>query len=179
MRARGKESVKVASFARSSMTVSAVSASESVCIGSPRARRPLVVWLRFAASRLGRRRGTVGLLIMFAPPSATTERQRASRARFARFGISNYPVHQLAATTLPHSITDAPNIVSKTSIRYRAQQTVVRSHLCLNSAPLGYTDGDATSKFSQLTFSRAESSLGRGDAPAKGADHQMARPSPE
>ena len=64
MRARGKESVKVASFARSSMTVSAVSASESVCIGSPRARRPLVVWLRFAASRLGRSRGAVYLLSM-------------------------------------------------------------------------------------------------------------------
>ena len=60
MRARGKESVKVASFARSSMTVSAVSASESVCIGSPRARRPLVVWLRFAASRLHCRTETGG-----------------------------------------------------------------------------------------------------------------------
>ena len=46
---------------RSSMTESV---SESVCIGSPRARRPLVVWLRFAASRLGRSRsrGAVYLL---------------------------------------------------------------------------------------------------------------------
>ena len=52
--------------------------------------------------------GSVGLLIMFAPPSATTERQRASRARFARFGISNYPVHQLAQLPpwLPHSTFD-------------------------------------------------------------------------
>ena len=31
------------------------------CIGSPRARRPLVVWFRFAASRLGRSRGAVYL----------------------------------------------------------------------------------------------------------------------
>ena len=79
--------------------------------------------------------GSVGLLIMFAPPSATTERQRASRARFARLGISNYPVHQLAATTfhirLPtlHATLLHALLISKTSIRYRAQQTVVRSHL--------------------------------------------------
>ena len=62
MRARGKESVNVASFAlvRDGIFV-------RVCVhGSPRARRPLVVWLRFAASRLGRGGGG-GLLTLICP----------------------------------------------------------------------------------------------------------------
>lgn len=99
-------------------------------------------------------------------PSAARD---TSGPRQARFWISHFRVSR---TTYP----DAPNLEN---LGYRAPQAVVRSPFMIElGAPRLYC-GRYPLKFSLLTFSRAESSLGRGDAPAKGADHQMAHPAPE
>lgn len=169
MRARGKERGNVASFAlvRDGICV-------RVCVHRIASRA--APSCRVASLRRVQARAETGdcTLICPARPPATSGRKRTVRdvtraGRVKRdfgFRISDYPV--------PHTPT---LLISKTSILCTAGRGPVTFMIELG-APRLYC-GRYPLKFSLLTFSRAESSLGRGDAPAKGADHQMAHPAPE